>query len=104
LPGFVARYAGDTLWAALVFWVLALGWRRAGSGRLAAISLGIAVGVEVSQLYHAEWIDAIRDTRVGGLALGHGFRWIDLVCYAVGVGLAAGLDRLITPRAAPQEG
>jgi len=97
-PAFVARYAGDTLWAAMVFWILALIWRRAGTLRLAAATTSIAVAVECSQLYHSAWIDAIRLTRVGALVLGSDFLWSDLACYAVGTGLAAGLDALITSR------
>jgi hypothetical protein len=102
-PAFIARYAGDTLWAALVFWLLALGWRRAGTGRLAGGAIVIAFAVECSQLYHAAWIDSIRRTRIGALVLGSDFLWSDLVCYAVGVGIAAVLDALIA-RHNPQSG
>jgi hypothetical protein len=98
LPGFVAQYAGDTLWAAMVFWILALIWRRAGTSRLAAATIVIAVAVECSQLYHSAWIDAIRLTPVGALVLGSDFLWSDLACYAVGTGVAAGLDAWITGR------
>jgi len=83
------------LWAALVFWLLALGWRRAGTGRLAGGAIVVAFAVECSQLYHAAWIDSIRRTRIGALVLGSDFLWSDLVCYAVGVGIAAVLDALI---------
>ena len=44
-------------------------------------------GIEVSQLYHAEWIDSIRATTLGGLVLGYGFLWNDLVAYIIGVGV-----------------
>ena len=44
-------------------------------------------GIEVSQLYHAEWIDSIRATTLGGLVLGYGFLWSDLVAYTIGVGV-----------------
>lgn len=98
VPAFIARYAGDTLWATMVFWMLALGWRRAGTRRLAGAALAIAVAVECSQLYHAAWIDAIRLTRIGALVLGSGFLWSDLACYAAGIGLAALLDAQITGR------
>jgi Protein of unknown function (DUF2809) len=98
LPAFIARYAGDTLWAAMVFWVLALGWRRARTRELAAIAIAIAFAVECSQLYHAAWIDSIRRTGIGALILGSGFLWSDLICYAVGVGIAAPLDALIASR------
>jgi uncharacterized protein DUF2809 len=94
-PGFVARYAGDTLWAAMVFWFLALGWRRASTARLAASAVAVAFAVECSQLYRAEWVDAIRATRAGALVLGSDFLWSDLVCYAVGVCVAVVLDALL---------
>ena len=98
LPGFIARYAGDALWATMVFWFLALAWRRAGTGRLAASAIVIAFAVEFSQLYRATWIDSIRETQIGALALGSGFLWSDLVCYAVGVCIAVVLDALLAGR------
>jgi hypothetical protein len=98
LPEFVARYAGDTLWATMVFWLLALAWRRRSTAFIAAFSLAVAFATEVSQVYHAPWIDAIRATRIGGLVLGSGFLWSDLACYAVGICIAAGLDMLLIAR------
>jgi hypothetical protein len=53
------------------------------------LAISFAAGIEASQLYHAPWLDAIRRTTLGGLALGYGFLWSDLACYAVGVGLGA---------------
>jgi len=84
LPAFLAEYAGDTLWALMVF--LLVSTLLVGRPVLvrAAISLALAFLVEISQLYHAPWIDAIRQTTLGGLALGFGFLWTDLVCYSVG--------------------
>ena len=99
LPGIVSEYAGDTLWATMAFWLLALVWRRAATGRLAVAAMTVALAVECSQLYHAAWIDSIRRTTLGALALGSGFLWSDLACYAVGVGLAAALDAWLVGRA-----
>ena len=100
LPPVVATYAGDVLWAAMVFGLLALVRPRARTRELAAAALAIATLVEVSQLWRAPWLDALRATRVGALALGHGFLWSDLACYAVGVAVAALLDgRRHAPRA-----
>jgi hypothetical protein len=87
LPRFVAAYAGDTLWALMIFvgiTALAPAWTtlRAGS-----IAFAICAVVELGQLYHAPWIDALRRTRLGGWALGYGFLWSDLACYATGVAL-----------------
>lgn len=98
LPAFLAEYSGDTLWALTLF--LLVSTLTVGQPILvrAALSLAIAFLVEISQLYHAPWIDWIRDTTLGGLALGFGFLWTDLVCYSVGIGLGAstewGLGRL----------
>ena len=86
------------MWAAMVFWILALAWRRASTRRLAPVAIAIAFAVECSQLYHAAWIDSIRRTHVGALILGSDFLWSDLVCYAVGVGVAAALDVMIVGR------
>ena len=79
------EYAGDTLWALMLY--LLVSSLLAGRQVLAraAISLALAFLVEISQLYHAPWIDSIRQTTLGGLVLGFGFLWTDLVCYSVGI-------------------
>jgi hypothetical protein len=65
LPAFLAEYAGDTLWALMLF--LLVSTLLAGRPVLAraAISLALAFLVEISQLYHAPWIDSIRQTTLG---------------------------------------
>jgi hypothetical protein len=98
LPEFVATYAGDVLWASMVFWLLTL-VRPNGEGRhLAVIAFAMAVAVESSQLYHAPWLDALRASPLGALALGQGFLWSDMACYAVGVMLAAVIDSTLRTR------
>ncbi len=92
LSSFIATYAGDALWAAMVFWIAALLFPRAKTKTLASVALSISVAVELSQLYHAPWINALRATRLGALALGHGFLWSDLICYAAGVAVTVGVD------------
>src|SRR5689334_4988219 len=64
LPSFIAAYAGDALWAAMVFWIAALLFSRAKTITLASAALGVSLTVELSQLYHAPWIDDIRATRL----------------------------------------
>jgi hypothetical protein len=92
LPPFVAEYAGDTLWALMLFCLVSM--LLAGRPILvrATISLALAFMVEFSQLYHAPWIDSIRQTTLGGLVLGSGFLWTDLVCYSVGIAFGACLE------------
>ena len=92
LPVFVATYAGDTLYATMAFVGLGMLAPRWSTARVAAAAFAICCAIEVSQLHHAPWIDAIRATLPGALVLGYGFLWSDLACYAAGVALGAGLE------------
>jgi hypothetical protein len=94
-PDVVARFGGDVLWAAMVFWILALVRPRGRTLRLGLTALAIATAVELSQLHQAPWIETLRQSRLGALALGRGFLWSDLVCYALGVGLAMVVDMML---------
>jgi Protein of unknown function (DUF2809) len=95
LPRFIAAYAGDTLWALAAYLGFGLILTRASAGAIALIALTFAVAIEVSQLYHAPWIDSLRRTMLGGLLLGYGFLWSDLVCYVAGVGLGVAIDHTV---------
>lgn len=87
LPDFVATYAGDGLWALMVFLGLGFLFPSARTAVLAGSALGIAFAVEFSQLCEADWLNRIRATRAGALVLGKGWVATDLLCYAVGVGI-----------------
>jgi hypothetical protein len=95
LPDLVATYAGDTLWALVVFLGLGLLLRRASTWVVTLAALTFSGLIEVSQLHHAPWIDSIRRTTLGGLVLGSGFLWSDLACYAVGVGMGVLIELVI---------
>lgn len=94
LPAWVAAYAGDALWALLVFWLVGLGRPRWGRRRVAGVALGFAFVIEASQLYQAPWLNALRATTLGHLVLGQGFLWSDLLCYTVGVLAGVGLEQM----------
>ncbi len=94
LPTIVSTYAGDSLWALALFWFLGLIMAHMSTARVAAMALGLSLLVELSQLYHAQWIDSVRQTTIGGLILGFGFLWSDLACYAAGVGLGVALETI----------
>lgn len=85
LPSFIGDYLGDTLWALMVFVGIGFLFTRWSSQRVAIVALLFSYAIEVSQLYHAPWIDSLRHTRFGGLVLGYGFLWSDILCYTVGV-------------------
>ena len=93
----MAAYAGDTLWALVAFLGIGLLLPRASTWRVAALAMSFSVMIEVSQLYHAPWIDSIRGTTLGALVLGHGFLWSDLACYAVGVGIGVLIEEARPP-------
>ena len=94
LPRLVRIYAGDTLWALALFLFLAFLFPALSTLRIALVTLLLSYAVEFSQFYQAEWINAIRDTRIGGLILGFGFKWSDLVCYTIGCSLGVLGERL----------
>jgi Protein of unknown function (DUF2809) len=94
LPVILAAYAGDTLWALAAFLGIGLVLPRASTRTIAALAISISIAVEISQLYHAPWIDSIRQTTVGGLFLGFGFLWSDLACYVLGVSLGVLIERI----------
>ncbi|MCW1239559.1 ribosomal maturation YjgA family protein [Bacillus pretiosus] len=87
LPHLLNAYLGDALWALMIFTGFGFLFPKIDTKKVAFISLLFCYGIEVSQLYHAEWIDSIRATTLGGLVLGYGFLWSDIVAYTIGVGV-----------------
>ncbi|MGG3443509.1 DUF2809 domain-containing protein [Bacillus nitratireducens] len=87
LPDLLNEYLGDALWALMIFTGFGFLFPKIEMKKLAFFSLIFCYGIEISQLYHAEWIDSIRATTLGGLVLGYGFLWSDLVAYTIGVGV-----------------
>lgn len=88
--GFAADAAGDALYAVLIYLLAAFVLRRG----VWVIALAWCVGVEFFQLtgWPAAWGSPWT------LVFGSGFAWTDLVFYAVGVALAAGVDRALLAR------
>ena len=89
---FLHKYGGDALWALLMF----LGFRcvliRATILRVTLVSLAFCFAVEFSQLYHAPWIDSVRNTCFGAPTLGSTFNAPDLVAYAAAVALGVVIE------------
>ncbi len=90
----VKEYLGDVLWALMVYWIFGFLFTRKGSLSISIYALFFSFAIEISQLYHAPWIDAIRNARLGGLVLGFGFLWSDLICYSIGIGCGYLLESL----------
>lgn len=85
LPVIVSLYAGDILWALMVFLIVDFVFNNKSILFNISIAIIFSYGIEISQLYHAPWIDSIRNTTLGGLILGFGFLWSDLICYTIGI-------------------
>jgi hypothetical protein len=87
--------AGDVLYATVAYW----GFRWLAPQRpmihAAVAAVAFCVAVEVGQLWHPVWLEAIRATQLGGMVLGHGFLWTDLGWYGVGVLGGAIADRAL---------
>ncbi len=92
LPWWLAKNAGDALYATMAFWGVGFLAPRAKTWSVALVAAAFCFAIEITQLYRAPWLDAVRATTPGRLVLGQGFRAFDLVCYLVGVGLGAGLE------------
>ena len=95
LPSFLGKYAGDTLWATMVYLGLAFLFNRFNIRKITIFSLIFSYGIEISQLYQGEWINKIRNTLIGALILGRGFLFSDLICYTVGIFIGIIIDKLI---------
>lgn len=92
MPSLIYAHAGDILWACMVYCLCGYICGKVSVIKLAIMAFMFSCVVELSQLYHADWIDCIRYTPVGGLILGYGFLWSDIVKYIVGICLMAVID------------
>lgn len=101
LPGYLAADPGDVLWTVAAYLAICMARPRIGIARAAVGAWLISVADELSQLYHAPWVDAIRATTLGGLFLGHGFVGRQIALYAVGACAAAAVDACVARRRRP---
>ncbi len=84
-PKFVADFAGDTLYAVMIFFLGGLVLPKSSTLRLSILSLSFCYLIEISQVFHFEWLDELRRNRIGALVLGYGFLWSDIACYTFGI-------------------
>ena len=96
IPDFIDTYLGDSLWALMIYFGVAFVFNKSRFKIVAALGLSFCYIIEISQLYHSNWIDNIRQTTLGALILGYGFLWSDLVAYSIGIGIGVIIDLLIS--------
>lgn len=85
IPDVIDLFLGDSLWALMIYLSIRMLFINWSKKKAAFIGLLFCFLIELSQLYHSNWIDAIRQTTLGGLILGYGFLWSDLVSYLLGI-------------------
>ncbi len=89
LPPWLAKNAGDVLYAVMAFWLVGFLLPRLSASR-AALAAGLfCFGIEFLKFVQTPWLVAARHSRAGALVLGVGFHWSNLLCYAIGVAVAA---------------
>ena len=98
LPKIIELYSGDILWALMVFLIIAFIFNKKLTTFIISWAIIFSYSIEISQLYHAPWIDAIRNTALGGLILGFGFLWSDLICYTIGIIIGIIIEKLLNKK------
>lgn len=90
---FLGKYLPDTLYASMVYLGFRLVFLKNNINLSLLLALVFCLGIELSQFYHAPWIDGIRANKLGGLILGYSFLWFDLLCYSAGILTFFAVDR-----------
>ncbi len=85
MPAIIRDNGGDVLSATCIFFGVCFWAERWPIVKSATVAFIICVLIELQQLYQADWAVRFRANRVVGTFLGHGFLWIDLFRYFVGV-------------------
>lgn len=100
LPWFWSKYLGSALWAAAVYWFVAMLLPQLHPRVLALIASAIALVVEFSRLIPEPHIDAFRLTLAGRLLLGRYFAWANIAAYLIAIALVALADHSFLRRKA----
>lgn len=90
----IAPFIGDMLWAMMVYFGFRFLFPKLNITKSLVLAFLFSFSIEISQLYQAQWINNIRNTIIGGLILGHGFLFEDLISYSIGIILGCVVDKL----------
>lgn len=85
---------GDFLYAVMMYVFIKILLIDKKPTQILILSLLICYTIEFSQLYQADWINALRQTLFGRYVLGQGFLWSDIMAYTFGGFTAFLIDRL----------
>jgi hypothetical protein len=88
-------YLGDAIWAMMVYFFFRIFAFKTSILKHGFFCLIYCYLTEISQLYHSPLIDSLRNTTIGGLVLGFGFLWSDIISYSIGLIIACLLEFLL---------
>ena len=83
LPGWLAKNAGDVLYATMAFWLAAFFFPALSTFRAAFAAALFCFCIEFLKFSQAEWMVAARHNQWGALVFGIGFHFSNLVCTAL---------------------
>ena len=84
IPELIYPYLGDVLYTFMFFFIFGFIFPKWNSMKIAILSIFTCYCIELTQLIQADWMLHIRSYRIGGLILGFGFLWSDIVSYTIG--------------------
>ena len=91
-PGSSFDFVGDILWALVVFASAGLFFPTISTWNATSWAFLIPALFGLGQVYHVPWLDAIRGTPYGLVALGTEFVMLDFACYAGGALVGMSLE------------
>ena len=84
IPELIYPYIGDFFYSLMFFIIIGFLFPNMKTLKTGLISTGICYSIELFQLYQSDWINSIRNYKLGGLILGFGFLWSDMISYTFG--------------------
>jgi len=93
-PVWYVEYAADSLWAMMVYFMIAVIFRFSALA-VGGAALIFAYLIEISQLFHPPWLESLRSVKLFALVLGHSFAWSDIIAYTLGIALATAINMFI---------
>ena len=98
---FIYDNLGDALWAAMIYFGVRFLFTKVPKKTSAVVALSFCFFIELTQLYQADWINALRHTTLGGLVLGSGFLWSDILMSRAASRFARGTAAPCSPAGPP---
>ena len=104
LPAVIVKYGGSSLWAAMVYWLVACALPRLAPVTLGLLAAVAATGIEFVKRIQTPGLNAFRDTFAGKVLLGRHFSYTDIAVYVAAIACAAWVDRSLIAGAPRTEG